>query len=67
MKKTSSDQKLANNRSNLLPEIRREQPVLKEKSVPYSKLLFTFADRKEKCLIFFGYAFAILCGIGMPS
>lgn len=35
--------------------------------VPYSKILLTFADRKDKCLMTCGYLSAIIAGIGLPS
>lgn len=38
-----------------------------EHSVSYRKMLFTFANKRDKFLISLGFMFAILCGIGMPS
>ena len=35
--------------------------------VPYSKILFTYADRNDKCLMIFGYASSIIAGLGLPS
>ena len=35
--------------------------------VSYSKILLTYADRKDKCLIAFGYFAAIITGLGLPS
>jgi hypothetical protein len=40
---------------------------MKEPQIQYRKMLFTFADKKDKLLIFLGTIFAILCGVGMPS
>lgn len=41
---------------------------LKELSpVPYSKILFTYADRKDKLLIVIGLISSSLCGLGLPS
>lgn len=35
--------------------------------VPYKKILLTLADRTDKIYLFFGFATAILCGLGLPS
>jgi ATP-binding cassette, subfamily B (MDR/TAP), member 1 len=35
--------------------------------VPYSKILLTYADRKDKCLMICGYASSIISGLGLPS
>jgi ATP-binding cassette subfamily B (MDR/TAP) protein 1 len=34
---------------------------------PYSKILLTYADKKDKCLMIFGYLSSIITGLGLPS
>ena len=35
--------------------------------VPYSKILWTFADKTDKFLIIVGFISSVLCGLGLPS
>lgn len=52
-----------------------EEKIAKEKkaqaaaseTVPYGKILLTYADGNDKALMAFGYFFAIVTGIGMPA
>lgn len=39
----------------------------KEETVPYSKILLTYADRTDKILISLGYFTSIITGLGLPS
>jgi ATP-binding cassette subfamily B (MDR/TAP) protein 1 len=46
----------------------RENEKLKNTQVvPYSKILLTYADSKDKMLIAFGYFMAIATGVALPS
>ena len=36
-------------------------------SVPYSKILTTFADKTDKVLMSIGYLMSIITGVGLPS
>jgi hypothetical protein len=35
--------------------------------VSMNKILFTYADKVDKILLFIGFFCAILCGLGLPS
>jgi hypothetical protein len=39
----------------------------KQESVPYAKILLTYADRTDKILMGLGYLTAIITGLGLPS
>lgn len=50
-------------------KIKKDQEATKAASdaVPYSKILLTYADGTDKVLMGFGYFFAIVTGLGIPS
>jgi ATP-binding cassette, subfamily B (MDR/TAP), member 1 len=39
----------------------------KQETVPYSKILLTYADRTDKVLMTLGYLTSIITGLGLPS
>ena len=50
-------------------KLEKEKDALKAaaETVPYGKILLTFADGTDKLLMGMGYFFAILTGVGVPS
>ena len=45
----------------------KQKEIDDEASAPYKKILLTFADRKDKIMMVFGYIFSIASGLGIPS
>ena len=43
------------------------EKVANSQTVPYGKILFTYADRSDKIFMGIGYALAIITGLGLPS
>lgn len=45
----------------------KAEKLAASETVPYGKILMTYADGMDKLLMSLGYFFAILTGIGLPS
>ena len=43
------------------------EKMVKLETVPYSKILLTYADSTDKTLMALGYFTAIITGLGLPS
>ena len=52
---------------NLKTQTIRQEKKAKTDLAPYGKILFTYADRNDKIMIYTGYFFSILTGIGLPT
>ena len=54
---------------NAQDKLEKEKAALaaEQETVPYSKILMTFADGTDKILMSFGYFFAVVTGLGVPS
>ena len=48
-------------------ESHKAEKAKSQEQAPYSQILTTFADGKDKALIGLGYATAIITGLGLPS